>query len=191
MRNALLVIASIGLIALQGTVEAEPSRACAEVSSRIEVALRPALVGLAEHQPDGATLGAQLHACLNSRNICGVAHDGRNQKDQLVAADTTADLPVQYAHGREKSFVIFLVRSIPRVRNDSNQYCLVTEQSPGEGASVKPWEVYGWVLAPKGGETLPLQKEVLDHKAGSPLSLRGLAAALWFFAARMSGEPPR
>jgi hypothetical protein len=190
MRNALLAIASIGVIALQGTVEAEPPRACAEVASRIDAALRPTLLNLAEHQPDDAKLSAQLHACLNSRNICGVARGGRFRKDELVAGDTTADLPVQNAYGQEKSFVIFLVRSIPRVRNDSNQYCLVTEQSPG-GASVKPREVYGWVLAPKGGETLPLQREVLDPKAGSPTSLRGLAAALWFFAARMSGEPAR
>src|SRR5262249_49853248 len=141
-------------------------------------------------QPDSANLGAQLDACLNSRNICGVLQGGRYRKGELVAGDTTADLPVQNVYAQEKSFVILLVRSIPRVRNDSNQYCLVAEQSPG-GASVKAWEVYGWVLAPKGGETLPLQREVLDHKAGSPVSLRGLAAALWFFAARMSGEAPR
>jgi hypothetical protein len=88
------------------------------------------------------------------------------------------------------SSVIFLVRSIPRVRNDSNKYCLVSEQFSG-ATSVQQWDVYGWVIAPNASEVLPLQRQVLDYKAVSdPRSLRGLAAALWFFAERMSGQPP-
>jgi len=188
MRNP-LAIASIGLITLQGTVNAEPLRACAEVSSRVDVAVRPVLASLGEHEPDAAQLGAQLQACLSSRNICSVVHDARYGKEQVVAADMTADLPVQYTSGQSTSFVVFLVRSIPRARNDSNRYCLVSEKVDG-ATSVQRWDVYGWVLAPNAGETLPLQRQVLDGEAGSdPKSLRGLAAALWFFAARMSGQP--
>jgi hypothetical protein len=89
-----------------------------------------------------------------------------------------------------KSSVIFLVRSIPRVRNDSNQYCLVSEKFGG-ATSAQQWDVYGWVIAPNASEVLPLEKQVLDYKAVSdPGSLRALAAALWFFAERMSGQPP-
>ena len=190
MRNP-LAIASIGLLILQGTVNAEPLRACAEVSSRVDVALRPALANLPEGQPDAAQLGAQLQACLSSRNICSVVQDARHGTEQLIAGDMTADLPAQYMAAQGKSSVVFLVRSIPRVGNDSNQYCLVSERSSG-ATSVQQWDVYGWVLAPNGKETLPLQRQVLNDEAGSdPKSLRGLAAALWFFAARMSGQPPK
>jgi hypothetical protein len=83
-----------------------------------------------------------------------------------------------------------MARSIPRVRNDSNQYCLVSEKFTAT-TSEQQWDVYGWVIAPNASETLPLQRQVLDYKALSdPRSLRGLAAALWFFAERMSGQPP-
>jgi hypothetical protein len=145
------------------------------------------LANLAQHQPSAAELGAQLQACLSSRNICSVVHGARRQ--ELVAGDITADLPAQDTDGHHTSFVIFLVRSIPRVRNDANQYCLISEKSRG-AASGEQWDVYGWVLAPNGGETLPLEREVLDERLGSPKSLRGLAAAVWFFAARMSGKTP-
>jgi hypothetical protein len=55
---------------------------------------------------------------------------------------------------------------------------------------VQQLDVYGWVIAPNASEALPLRKQVLDDKAISdPKSLRSLAAALWFFAERMSGRP--
>jgi hypothetical protein len=105
--------------------------------------------------------------------------------------DVTADLPAQYLPGQGELSAILLVRSIPRVRNDSNQYCLVSEKF-ARATSVQQWDVYGWVIAPGGGEPLPLQRQVLDYKAESdPGSLRGLAAALWVFAERMSGQPPQ
>jgi hypothetical protein len=44
------------------------------------------------------------------------------------SAHSTADLPAQYLSEQGESSVIFLVRSMPRVRNDSNQYCLVSEK---------------------------------------------------------------
>jgi hypothetical protein len=111
-------------------------------------------------------------------------------KDALAAGDITADLPAQSLSEQGNSSIIFLVRSIPRVRNDSNQYCLVSEKPEG-GASAQEWEVYGWVIAPNSSEPLPLQREALDYKPVSRASsLRGLAAALWFFAERMSGQQP-
>jgi hypothetical protein len=85
--------------------------------------------------------------------------------------------------------MIFLARSIPRVRNDSNQYCLVSEKQSGASA-LQQWEVYGWVIAPNARRALPLERQTLDSKAmPDPRSLRGVASALWFFAARMSGQP--
>jgi hypothetical protein len=55
---------------------------------------------------------------------------------------------------------------------------------------VQQLDVSGWVIAPNASEALPLRKQVLDDKAISdPKSLRSLAAALWFFAERMSGRP--
>jgi len=117
-------------------------------------------------------------------------HNARDGKQELVAADVTIDLPVQHLSEKGESFLIFLARSIPHVRNDSNQYCLVSEKH-SRGTSVQQWDVYGWVIAPNSGDPLPLKREILDYKAGSePRSVRGLAAALWFFAERMSGQPP-
>jgi hypothetical protein len=117
-------------------------------------------------------------------------YDAREGKEALVAGDVTADLPIQYVSVQGKSSVIFLVRSIPRVRNDSNQYCLVSEKF-GRATSAQQWDVYGWVIVPNASEALPLEKQVLDYKAMSdPRSLRALAAALWLFAERMSGQAP-
>jgi len=184
-----LAITSIGLIALHGTANAGPLRACAQVSGLVAGAVRPLLANLAEPQPDAPELRAQLRSCLSSRNICGVVYDTRYGKEALVAGDVTADLPEQFMSGQGKASVIFLARSIPRVRNDSNQYCLVSERI-SEATSLQQWDVYGWVIAPNASETLPLQRQVLDDKTLSdPRSLRGLAAALWFFAERMSGQP--
>jgi hypothetical protein len=184
-----LAITSIGLIALHGTVNAEPFRACARVSALVVGAVRPLLANLAEPQPDAPQFPAEFGACLSSHNICSVVYDTRYGKEALVAADVTADLPALYMSGQGKASVIFLARSIPRVRNDSNQYCLVSEKFSG-ATSVQQWDVYGWVIAPNASETLPLQRQVLDYKALSdPRSLRALAAALWFFAERMSGQP--
>jgi len=68
---------------------------------------------------------------------------------------------------------------------------LVSEEVGG-AASEQQWDIYGWVIAPNASEALPLQRQVLEYKAVSdPGSLRSLAAALWFFAERMSGQPYR
>jgi len=184
-----LPAASIALIALHGTVNAAPARACAQVSALVEGAVRPLFAPLPEPTPDGAQLPAQFRSCLSSKNICSVVSSAAHGGQALVAGDVTADLPAQYVSEQGKSPVIFLVRSIPRVRNDSNQYCLVSEKLSAT-TSVQQWDVYGWVIAPNNSELLPLQRQVLDDKAESdPRSLRGLAAALWFFAGRMSGQP--
>jgi len=184
-----LAVTSLALIALHGPVNAGPLRACEQVSDLVDGALRPLLANLAEPQPDATKLVAQFRACLGSRNICSVVYNTRYGKEALVAGDVTADLPTQYMSEQGTSSVIFLVRSIPRVRNDSNKYCLVSEQFSG-ATSVQQWDVYGWVIAPNASGVLPLQRQVLDYKAVSdPRSLRGLAAALWFFAQRMSGQP--
>ena len=183
-----LAVTSITLIALHGPVSAGPLRACEQVSALVDGAVRPLLAN--ELQPDATQLLAQFRACLSSRNICSVVYNTRYRKETLVAGDVTADLAPQYVSEQGKSSVIFLVRSIPRVRNDSNQYCLVSEKVSG-ATSVQQWDVYGWVIAPNASEALPLQRQVLDYKVVTdPRSLRGLAAALWFFAERMSGQAP-
>ena len=223
-------IASFVLIALHGTATAAPERACAEVSARVEEAVRPVLASRSEHHPDAAPADAapadaapadatpagatpagaapvgaapadaapadaapantKLRDCLSSRNIC-VLYSARHGKEALVAADVTTDLPAQ-GLGQGESSVVVLVRSIPRVRNDSNRYCLVSEKQTGAAASGHQWAVYGWVIPPNATESLPLPRQILDENTESdPHSLRGLAAALWFFAEGMSGHPPR
>jgi hypothetical protein len=185
-----LATTSIAVVALHGTAHAGPVEACAQVSVLVDAAVRPLLANPAESEPDATQLRAQFRACLGSRNICSVVYNARDGKEALVAGDVTADLPIQYVSVQGKSSVIFLVRSIPRVRNDSNQYCLVSDKFGG-ATSARQWDVYGWVIAPNASEALPLEKQVLDYKAVSDLgSLRALAAALWLFAERMSGQPP-
>ena len=184
-----LAITSMVLIALHGTVNAGPVRACAQVSGLVDGQVGLQLENLPEAEADATQLRTQLRACLSSRNICSVVYDTRNGKGVLVAADVTSDLPAQYLSAQGKPSAIVLVRSIPRVRTDSNQYCLISAKS-GEASSVQQWDVSGWVIALNASEPLPLQRQVLDDKAASdPTSLRGLAAALWFFAERMSGQP--
>jgi hypothetical protein len=183
-----LAVAMTAIIALEGPVYAAPLRACAQVSSLVDGAVRPLLASAADPQPDVTQPRTQFGSCLGSRNICSVVYDTRNGKQALVAADVTADLPALDVSGQGKSPVIVLVRSIPRVSNDPNQYCLVSENIRGAG-SMQQWNVYGWVIAPNGGKALPLQRQVLEYRAESqPKSLRGLAAALWLFAERMSGQ---
>jgi hypothetical protein len=185
-----LAVTTIALIALHGTVIAGPLRACAQVSALVDGAVGPRLANRAEPEANGAQLRAQLRSCLSSRNICSVVQNSGSGKAALLAGDVTADLPVLDVSGQGKSSVLFLVRSIPRVSNDSNQYCLVSEEFSG-ATSARQWDVYGWVIAPSDSEPLPLQRQVLDYKEVSdPRSLRALAAALWFFAERMSGLPP-
>jgi hypothetical protein len=142
-----LAITSVALIALHGTANAGPLQACAQVSALVDEAVRPLLADLAESQPDATQLRAQFRACLSSRNICGVVHNARNGKEALVEGDVTGDLPAQYLSERDKPPVTFLVRSIPRVRSDSNRYCLVSEQVSG-ATSAQQWDIYGWVIAP-------------------------------------------
>src|SRR4029077_918587 len=126
-----LAVTSLALIALHGPVSAGPLRACEEVSDLVDGALRPLLANLAEPQPDATQFLAQFRACLSSRNICSVVYNTRYGKEALVAGDVTADLPAQYLSEQGKPSVILLVRSISRVRNDSNQYCLVSEKFSG------------------------------------------------------------
>src|SRR5262245_33798899 len=128
-----LAITGIALTALAGAAHAGPLRACAQVSTLVDGAIRPLLENLAEPGPDTTQLRAQFRACLRSRNICSVVYNAGYRKETLVAGDTTADLPApNVSEGR--SSVIFLLRSIPRVRNDSNQYCLVSEKPSGATA---------------------------------------------------------
>ena len=184
-----LASTSIAVVALHATAGAGPQQACAQVSARVDGAVHPLLANLGESQPDVAQLHAQFRACLSSRNICGVVYNARNGKEAVVAGNVTTDLPAQYLSDQDKPSVTVLVRSIPRVRNDSNQYCLVSEKVRG-ATSEQQWDIYGWVIAPNAREALPLQRQVLEYKAVSdPRSLRSLAAALWFFAERMSGQP--
>ena len=188
MRVAFAIV-SFALITLHGTVSAGPLRACAQVSTLVDGAITPLLAKEAASRPDSTQLRAQLRGCLSARNICSVVYDAQHGREGLVAGNTTADLPAQSGQG--KSSVILLVRSIPPVRNDPNQYCLISEKLSG-GSSPEQWDVHGWVIAPKtvAGEALPLQRQALEYKSLSdPRSLRSLAAALWFFAERMSGQP--
>src|SRR5215472_12808404 len=118
-----LAITSVALIGLQGTVNAGPPQACAQVSALVDGAVSPLLANLPESQPDATQLHSQFRACLSSRNICSVVYNARYGKEALVAGDVTADLPEQSTSEQGKSSIMFLVRSIPRVRNDANQYC--------------------------------------------------------------------
>jgi hypothetical protein len=181
------VISSVALIAVHGTVDAGPVRACAEVAALVDGAVGPMLAS-AEADPAGAQVRSQLRDCLSSRNICSVVHSVRKSQELLVAGDVTEDLPAQYGLGQGEASVTLLVRSIPRIRGDSNRYCLVAERL-GAPTSVHQWSVYGWVIASNASAALPLPKKVLDEDALSdPHSLRGLASALWFFGERMSGH---
>jgi hypothetical protein len=182
-----LAIGSFTLIAVHGNVGAGTLRACAQVSTLVDGAINPPLAKEADSRPDTTQLRAQFRGCLSSRNICSLVYDAQHGKEGLVTGNTTADLPVQPEPG--KPSVILLVRSIPPVRNDSNQYCLISEKLSG-GNSPEQWDVHGWVIAANSSEVLPLPRQGLDYKAVSEsTSLRGLAAALWFFAQRMSGQP--
>jgi len=182
--------ASVVLLALPALACAEPPRACEQVSALVDAAIRPLLAKQTQPSPDTESLAAQVGNCLRSHNMCTVAYNTRHEGPTLLAADVTADLPQQDLSQQGRSSVLFLLRSIPRVRNDTNQYCLVSAQL-GTAASPEAWNVYGWVIAPKASEALPLQMQVLnDNTKSDPRSLRGLAAALWFFAERMSGQPP-
>ena len=176
------VIMTVALSVMHGIVNAGPLRACAQVSALIDGEMSRLLANQPEPQRPGEGR-TQLRSCLNSRNICTVISNSQG-KQTLLAGDVTSDLPVQYISEQGKTF---MVRSIPRVRKDSNEYCLISAKSNGADSG-RQWDVYGWVLAPDSSEPLPLPREVLDYEPTSgPSSLRGLAAALWFFAERMSG----
>ena len=180
--------AMLAIIALHGPVNAGPVRACAQVSTLVDGAVQPLLANVADPPPASTHLRAEFGSCLGSRNICSVVKSNRDRKGAVVSGDVTTDLPALDVSGQAESQVILLVRSIPRVRNDSNEYCLVSEKLHG-AAPAQPWNVYGWVMAPNGGKALPLQRQVLEYRPESqPRSLRGLAAALWLFAERMSGK---
>jgi hypothetical protein len=185
--RTLFAITSIAFILLPDPVNAGPPPACAQVSTLVDGAVDAPLADLAESQADVTQVRAQFRACLSSHSICGVVYDSRYRHAALVAGNVTDDLP-QYTSEQGKSSLIFLLRSIPRVRNDSNRYCLISERF-SRASSLQQWDVYGWVIAANTAEPLPLQRQVLDYKPVSdPRSLRGLAAALWLFAQRMSGQ---
>ncbi len=183
-------IACIALLAGYGAAHGAPAPACAEVSTRVESAVAPAIASVRGAQADAAPANTELRDCLASHNICSVVYSSRSGQQRLVAGDATADLPDAYGLAQGESSVLMLVRSIPQVGGDLNRYCLISERL-GEATAVHHWSVYGWVLAPQQHEALPLPRQVLDENAPSdPRSLRGLAAALWFFAQGMSGHPP-
>lgn len=184
----LFAAASIAVLALPGRADAGTLRGCEQVSTLVEGAIQPLLAHQTGPGSDVTPLGKQILACLRSHNICVV--DNRKDKVALIAGDVTSDLPRQDLSVQGKPTVILLLRSIPRVRNDANQYCLVSARLD-EATAAQQWNVYGWVIAPNAREALPLQKQVLsDEEKSDPKSVRGLAAALWFFAARMSGQSP-
>jgi hypothetical protein len=180
-----IAVMSIPILALHGIANAGPVRACEQVSALIDKAVQPLLAGVGEPQPVATQLAAQFRACLTSRNICSVVYDTPHGREALAAGNTTGDLPTQYLPEQGKSPVMLMVRSIPSVPHDANQYCLVSEKPTAETPG-QQWQVYGWVIAPNSSEVLPLPKQALP----APRSLRGLAVALWSFAERMSGRPP-
>jgi hypothetical protein len=176
------VVTSITLIGLHGTVHAGAPRGCANVSAQAEAPVRALLVSPASPTPDSARLIAQFRACLTSRNICGIVSKTQGDTKTLITAEATRDLP-----GASEQAVL-LLRSIPRLRSDSNQYCLVAQRAAA-APSAQQWIVYGWVIPANAGPVLPLQKQALDNAgAVHGESLRALAAALWSFAERMSGQ---
>jgi len=185
-----LTVTGVALLASPGLPSAGPLRACEQVAAMVDAASRPLLANQAQPQTDTTQLLAQLHSCVHAHNICAVVYDNSKGSSTLVAADITADLPQQDLSRPGKPSALLLLRSIPRVRNDSNQYCLLSAPR-SESSSTQEWNVSGWVVASNASEALPLQKQVLnDNARPEPHSLRGLAAALWFFAARMSGQSP-
>jgi hypothetical protein len=182
-------IMAIAFTALQGPANAAPLRACAQVATLVDGAVSALLANQEQPHADTTRLREQFRDCVSSRNICSVVSGAHDGKEALIAADVTADLPASNISAQGRYAVIFLARSIPRVHNDSNQYCLVSAQR-SDGNSVQPWDVYGWVMAPNASAALPLPRQGLDDKAASESrSPRSLAAALWSFAERMSGRP--
>jgi hypothetical protein len=168
MRTSLIV--GITLIVLPGIVQAQSPRACAQVSALVEASVRPLFADPA------------ARACLATRNICSLVSKPQNEGTTLITAEATRDVPA--ASGQPA----LLVRSIPRLRNDSNQYCLVA-QRVADVPSAPVWVVFGWVIPANAGPVLPLQRQPLDTRtSASNASLRALAAALWSFAGRMSGQ---
>jgi hypothetical protein len=178
----------VALIALQGSLHAGPLRGCDQVAAEVDTVVAALLAGTAQPEANATQFRAQFGACLKSRNICTVVHNARHGELAVLAGDVTADLPAQTVSGIGQPSIVFLARSIPRVGNDANKYCLVARRSSA-ASSLQRWEVYGWVLPPNDGQPLPLPGEALDDKGVSDSrTLRSLAAALWFFAQRMSGQ---
>src|SRR5580698_7566532 len=177
-----IVVTSITLIALHGTVNAGVPRGCANVSALVEAPVRALLANPALPTHDSARLVGQFRACLTTQNICGIVSKAQDGAKTVITAEATRDLP-----GASEQAVL-LLRSIPRLRSDSNQYCLVAQRAAA-APSAQQWIVYGWVIPANAGPVLPLQKQALDNAgAVHGESLRALAAALWSFAERMSGQ---
>src|SRR5215831_13916775 len=145
MRTA-FAITSIACIVLHGPLHAGPPPACSQVSTLVDGAVDAPLGNLAESQAETSQVRAQFRACLSSHNICSVVYNSQYAKAALVAGDVTDDLPARYVSEQGKSSVVFLLRSIPRVRNDANRYCLISERFSG-ASSLQQWDVYGWVIA--------------------------------------------
>jgi hypothetical protein len=180
-----LVAASIAFLTVNGAAHAASLRACEQVSALVEEALRsrPA-------KPDNPAteVATQFRACLPDHYICSIVSNASGDQ-AMVIADLTSELPAQINGPGSRSSPALMVRSIPRVRNDTNQYCLVLEKvvRPNDG---KQWDIYGWVIAPTARHAVPLKKQPVDNKlTADSESLRALAAELWLFAERMSGAP--
>lgn len=184
-----LVAASIALVTVNDAVYAASARACEQVSALVEEALRPRIQKTESPPSEAAGIATQFRACLTTHNICTVVSSGSSGNLAMVTAELTSELPAPANGPDGRSTAALMVRSIPRVKNDSNQYCLILERAP-RGSLGRQWDIYGWVIAPTTRHVLPLKKQSIEDKSLSDsVSLRALAAELWLFAARMSGEP--
>jgi hypothetical protein len=184
-----LVAAGIAFVTVNGAVYAASARACEQVSALVEEAVRPRLEKPDRPPAEAAGVTTQFRACLTTHNICSLVANGPPGSLAVVAAELTSELPAPASGPDGRSSPALMARSIPRVRNDSNQYCLILERAP-RGSPGKPWDIYGWVMAPTTRHALPLKKQSVEGRSLSDsVSLRALAAELWLFAARMSGEP--
>jgi len=185
-------ITAIAAICLNGNVHAGPLPACAQLRANVDATAAPIIKELAIARDPGARkLFAQFMDCLAAHNICTVMFEPKTENEMVVeAGNRTADLPERYVSKLGASFVIFAARSIPSLRNDTSQYCLVAESA--HEASVEAFDVYGWRISVDGSiSSLPKQapQRKLDSPE-SPISARSLAAKLWFFAVKEPANTP-
>jgi hypothetical protein len=183
-----LAITTVAAIAMHVNVYAGPLRACAQLRANVDTSAAPIIKELAIASDPGAKkLYAQFMDCLAAHNICTVMFEPQIEDEMVLeAGDLTAELPERHASQHGASFVIFAARSIPALRNDANQYCVVAESA--HEASVEAFDVYGWQISVNGSIS-SLQKQAPDRRNSAsqlPISARTLAAKLWFFATQQS-----